>query len=63
MSRSPTSWKKWGWLFQEVVNCHVAKCLDFSSLAAHGDAIDDALREIRFVVSESFGEKMPKLNV
>jgi predicted RNase H-like HicB family nuclease len=46
--------------------CHVARCLEFPSLAAHGDTIEEALREIESVVTESVkwmqeeGEAVPK---
>ncbi len=33
-------------------NCHVAGCLEFPSLAAHGNTLEDALREIEYVVAE-----------
>jgi predicted RNase H-like HicB family nuclease len=34
-------------------NCHIARCLEFPSLSAHGDTIEKALKEIKFVVNES----------
>lgn len=46
--------------------CHVARCLEFPSLAAHGAAIEDALREIEQVVTQSIkwlledGEPVPE---
>jgi len=46
-------------------HCHVARCLEFPSLAAHGDTIEEALREIEYVVAESVkwmqeeGESVP----
>jgi predicted RNase H-like HicB family nuclease len=39
--------------WSEVDQCHVARCLEFPSLAAHGDTIEEALREIGYVVAES----------
>lgn len=33
--------------------CHVARCLEFPSLAAHGETLEEALREIEYVVAES----------
>jgi len=39
--------------WSEDDNCHVARCLEFPSLAAHGDTIEEALREIEYVVAES----------
>ena len=47
-------------------NCHVARCLEFPSLTAHGKTSEDALREIEFVVDETIkwlkeeGEKIPE---
>jgi len=46
--------------------CHVARCLEFPSLAAHGATIEDALREIEHVVGQSIkwlmedGEPVPE---
>jgi len=40
-----------GW--SEEDGCHVARCLEFPSLAAHGATLDEALREIEHVVDES----------
>jgi len=46
--------------------CHVARCLEFPSLAAHGDTINEALKEIEYVVAESVkwmeeeGETVPE---
>jgi len=46
--------------------CHVARCLEFPSLAAHGDTIKEALKEIEYVVAESVkwmeeeGETVPQ---
>jgi predicted RNase H-like HicB family nuclease len=39
--------------WSEDDHCHVARCLEFPSLAAHGDTIEEALREIENVVMES----------
>jgi predicted RNase H-like HicB family nuclease len=39
--------------WSEVDQCHVARCLEFPSLAAHGDTTEEALREIEYVVAES----------
>ncbi|MBU2622595.1 MAG: type II toxin-antitoxin system HicB family antitoxin [Proteobacteria bacterium] len=39
--------------WSEDDHCHVARCLEFPSLAAHGDTIEEALREIESVVTES----------
>jgi predicted RNase H-like HicB family nuclease len=39
--------------WSEEDHCHVARCLEFPSLAAHGDTIEEALREIEYVVVES----------
>jgi len=39
--------------WSEDDHCHVARCLEFPSLAAHGDTIEEALREIENVVVES----------
>jgi predicted RNase H-like HicB family nuclease len=39
--------------WSEDDHCHVARCLEFRSLAAHGDTIEEALREIEYVVAES----------
>ena len=52
--------------WSEDDRCHVARCLEFPSLAAHGETIEEALREIGFVVAESVkwmqeeGETVPK---
>ena len=52
--------------WSEDDHCHVARCLEFPSLAAHGDTIEEALREIEYVVAESVkwmreaGEAAPK---
>jgi predicted HicB family RNase H-like nuclease len=34
-------------------NTHVARCLEFPSLSAHGTTVKDALSEIEFVVDET----------
>ena len=39
--------------WSEEDNCHIARCLEFPSLSAHGDTIEKALKEIKFVVNES----------
>jgi predicted RNase H-like HicB family nuclease len=39
--------------WSEVDQCHVARCLEFPSLAAHGNTTEEALREIGYVVAES----------
>ncbi len=39
--------------WSEEDGCHIAKCLEFPSLSAHGATIKAALKEIKFVVSES----------
>ncbi|MBW6487384.1 MAG: type II toxin-antitoxin system HicB family antitoxin [Syntrophobacterales bacterium] len=39
--------------WSEEDGCHVARCLEFPSLSAHGDTVEAALREIEFVVMES----------
>ena len=52
--------------WSEDGHCHVARCLEFPSLAAHGDSIEEALREIECVVAESVkwmqeeGETVPQ---
>jgi predicted RNase H-like HicB family nuclease len=52
--------------WSEDDHCHVARCLEFRSLAAHGDTTEDALREIECVVAESVkwmqeeGEAIPE---
>jgi predicted RNase H-like HicB family nuclease len=52
--------------WSEEDHCHVARCLEFPSLAAHGDTIEEVLREIKYVVAESLkwmreeGETVPK---
>jgi len=39
--------------WSEEDKCHVARCLEFSSLAAHGDTVEEALKEIEYVVTET----------
>lgn len=39
--------------WSEEDGIHVARCLEFPSLTAHGQTADEALREIRVVVKES----------
>jgi predicted RNase H-like HicB family nuclease len=39
--------------WSEVDQCHVARCLEFPSLAAHDGTTEEALREIEYVVAES----------
>jgi len=39
--------------WSEEDRVHVARCLEFPSLAAHGDTAEEALREIEFVVKAS----------
>ena len=39
--------------WSEEDNCHIARCLEFPSLAAHGATPDEALRQIEFVVKET----------
>jgi len=52
--------------WSEDDHCHVARCLEFPSLGAHGDTIEKALWEIESVVTESVkwmqeeGEAVPK---
>jgi len=52
--------------WSEEDGCHIARCLEFPSLAAHGKTVQDALREIEFVVAETVkwleedGEKIPE---
>ena len=52
--------------WSEEDHCHIARCLEFPSLAAHGDTIEEVLREIKYVVVESLkwmreeGETVPK---
>jgi predicted HicB family RNase H-like nuclease len=52
--------------WSEEDHCHVAGCLEFPSLAVHGDTLEEALREIEYVVAESVkwmldkGEAAPK---
>ncbi len=53
-----------GW--SEEDQAFIAKCLEFSSLAAHGDTAEAALQEIKLVVAESVkwlqedGESIPE---
>ena len=52
------------WSEEDV--CHIARCLEFPSLAAHGATIEDAFREIEHVVAQSIkwlledGEPVPE---
>ena len=39
--------------WSEEDNVHIARCLEFPSLSAHGAGVLDALREIEFVVGET----------
>lgn len=39
--------------WSEEDKTHIARCLEFPSLATHGDTIESALREIEAVVSET----------
>ncbi|MBN2616927.1 MAG: type II toxin-antitoxin system HicB family antitoxin [Spirochaetales bacterium] len=45
---------------------HIAKCLEFSSLLAHGETGQEALKEMEFVISETIswmkeeGEAIPE---
>ncbi len=39
--------------WSEEDNTHIARCLEFPSLAAHGDTIEKALKEIGLVVKEA----------
>jgi predicted RNase H-like HicB family nuclease len=41
--------------WSEEDKCHIARCLEFPSLSAHGDTAADALKEIEFVVNETIG--------
>ena len=41
--------------WSEEDRAHVARCLEFPSLAAHGKTSEDALREIEIAVSETIG--------
>lgn len=51
--------------WSEEDSAHIAKCLEFPSLAAHGSTPDEALRQIEFVVKETIawlieeGEDVP----
>jgi predicted RNase H-like HicB family nuclease len=52
--------------WSEEDQVHLARCLEFPSLMAHGDTPEKALAEIEFVVSESIrwmveeGESVPQ---
>ncbi len=52
--------------WSEEDGCHVARCLEFPSLSAHGNTVEGALREIEFVVGETIawlgeeGEHIPE---
>ncbi|MBB6482682.1 type II toxin-antitoxin system HicB family antitoxin [Spirochaeta isovalerica] len=52
--------------WSEEDNTHIAKCLEFPSLMAHGDTSSDALKEIEDVVTEAIewmredGEEIPE---
>jgi predicted RNase H-like HicB family nuclease len=52
--------------WSEEDQVHLARCLEFPSLMAHGDTPEKALAEIEFVVSESIrwmieeGESVPE---
>lgn len=39
--------------WSEEDNTHVARCLEFPSLSAHGPTVKEALSEIEFVVDET----------
>jgi predicted RNase H-like HicB family nuclease len=39
--------------WSEEDDCHIARCLEFPSLSAHGKTINDDLKEIECVVGES----------
>lgn len=39
--------------WSEDDQCHIARCLEFPSLTAHGDTIEEALSEIEYVVVET----------
>ena len=39
--------------WSEEDNVHIARCLEFPSLSAHGATVLDALQEIEFVVREA----------
>jgi predicted RNase H-like HicB family nuclease len=51
--------------WSEQDNVHIARCLEFPSLSAHGTTVLEALQEIEFVVSETIawlkeeGEPIP----
>lgn len=52
--------------WSEEDGCHIARCLEFPSLSAHGKTVDEALHEIEFVVKEAIawlkeeGEPVPE---
>ncbi len=52
--------------WSEEDNTHIARCLEFPSLAAHGNTIEEALRAIELVVNETIkwmkeeNESIPK---
>ena len=52
--------------WSEEDQTHIARCLEFPSLMAHGKSPEQALKEIRFVVTESLtwmqknGEEIPE---
>lgn len=52
--------------WSEEDQSHIARCLEFPSLSAHGDTVEAALREIEFVVKETIdwlrdeGEPIPE---
>ena len=52
--------------WSEADQAHVARCLEFPSLGAHGSTPEEALKEIEFVVAESIrwmiedGETVPE---
>ncbi len=52
--------------WSEEDSCHIARCLEFPSLAAHGETAEQALKEIEFAVAESIewmeenGEEIPE---
>ncbi len=39
--------------WSEEDGVYVARCLEFSGLAAHGDSYENALKEVKIVVAES----------
>jgi predicted RNase H-like HicB family nuclease len=52
--------------WSEEDGCHLARCLEFPSLSAHGRTVEAALQEIEFVVKETInwmkedGEPVPE---